>query len=66
MSNSDREIALAFETAIKPFILYLYSEAELDIPEGFVPATEGPRLVAALREQGYATHFSTRKGKEIT
>lgn len=43
--------------ALVPLMCHLYQEAGLKLPEKFNPDTEGPRLVAALRAQGFATQF---------
>jgi hypothetical protein len=63
--TTDHDIALAFKTAIKPFVLKLYEEAELEIPEVFNADVEAQRVIVSLREQGYSTKFKIAKSKEI-
>ncbi len=42
---------------IIPFIVHLYDEAKIEMPVVFDPDIEGPRLVASLRAQGFASQF---------
>lgn len=59
---SDHEIATIFEAEFKPLLVHLYSEAGLAIPQThFDHLEEGPRLVVALRTQGFNAKF----GEEI-
>ena len=52
--------ALAFfHFQAHPLLLHLYLEAEIDLPLRFDHKVEGPRLVAALRAQGFAAQFQT-------
>ena len=41
----------------QPLLVHLYMEAKLQIPTHFDYKIEGPRLVAALREQGFSMNF---------
>ena len=51
----DHDIVQACKGQIIPLMVYIYAEAGLEVPLDFNHITEGPRLVAELRAQGYAT-----------
>ena len=56
---SDKEVLRFFRFHLHPMLIHLYMEAKLEVPLEFVYKIEGPRLVAALREQGFATQFKS-------
>ena len=69
MTREASEIhALAFwQFQARPLLAMLYREARLVYPsERFDWATEGPRLVAALRNQGFDFHFIDKQGEEVS
>ena len=56
---SDKEVLQFFRFHLHPMLVHLYTEARLEVPVEFDHKIEGPRLVAALREQGFATQFKS-------
>lgn len=56
----DSEILKFFHFHCHPLLLHLYIEAQLEVPEQFDYKIEGPRLVAALRAQGFAAQFNSK------
>lgn len=46
-----------FNFQCQPLLVHLYLEAKLSVPDKFDCKIEGPRLVAAFREQGFSFHF---------
>jgi hypothetical protein len=54
---SDTDILRFFRFHLHPMLVHLYMEARLEVPVKFDYKIEGPRLVAALREQGFSTKF---------
>ena len=62
---SEHDAAMFFEKQMQPFLMHLYSEAGIGIPENFDFTIESARIVVALREQGYASHFKTKLGREV-
>ena len=60
MTTHDDEIVRFFCTQLSPLLLHLYKEAQLEVPTVFHAHIEGPRLVAALRTQGFTAQFTTQ------
>jgi hypothetical protein len=62
--HADEEITsqALVERVFRPLLLHLYEHAELDIPKEFLIEVEGPRLVAALRTQGFNAVFPVGRG----
>jgi hypothetical protein len=58
---SDKEVLRFFRFHLHPMLVHIYLEAKLEVPIEFDHKIEGPRLVAALREQGFATQFKSLK-----
>ena len=58
---SDKEVLRFFRFHLHPMLVHLYMEAKLEVPLEFDHKIEGPRLVTALREQGFATRFKSTK-----
>jgi hypothetical protein len=56
---SDKEVLRFFRFHLHSMLVHLYLEAKLEVPLEFDHKIEGPRLVAALREQGFATQFKS-------
>lgn len=63
--HTDAEVVRFFHHHIHPLLIHLYVEARIEVPDEFNYRTEGPRLVAALREQGFNLHFIDTKGKVV-
>lgn len=49
------------EEIFRPMLLHMYEQANLAIPEKFCVDVEGPRIVAALRTQGFNSRFPVVK-----
>jgi hypothetical protein len=57
---TETEIVRFFNFECQPLLLMLYQEARISPPTTkFDHKIEGPRLVAALREQGFSFQFPT-------
>jgi len=63
--HTDAEIVRFFHHHFHPFLVHLYKEARLEIPPAFDYAIEGPRLVAALRAQGFDLKFTDTTGEVV-
>ena len=63
---SDTEVLRFFRFHLHPMLVQMYMEAKLEVPEFFDHKTEGPRLIAAFRAQGFDLHFIDKAGREIT
>ena len=61
---SDEQILKFFRFHLHPLLVHLYMEAKLEVPNEFDYKIEGPRLVTALREQGFATQFKSINSRE--
>jgi len=57
---TDEKILKFFHQQLHPLLAHLYLEARIEVPQEFNHKVEGPRLVAALREQGFSTQFKTK------
>ena len=58
---NDLDVLRFFRFQAQPLLLHLYMEARLDAPtSNFDHKIEGPRLVAALREQGFSFQFISK------
>lgn len=55
---TDEKALQFFRFQAHPLLVHLYMEAQLEVPDEFDNKIEGPRLVAALRAQGFATQFN--------
>ena len=60
MIMNDELILKFFRSQLHPLLAYLYLEARVEVPEEFDHKVEGPRLIAALRAQGFATKFNCK------
>jgi hypothetical protein len=61
MTINDEEIVRFFKTQLQPLLMHLYQEAQLEVPVSFHASVEGPRIVSALRTQGFTAQFKTEK-----
>ena len=59
--KKDIDVLRFFRFHLHPMLVHLYLEANLEVPMEFDYKIEGPRLVAALREQGFAAQFKSLK-----
>ena len=57
---TDEQVLKFFHYHMHPLLMHLYLEARIEVPTQFDHKTEGPRIVAALREQGFITQFKTK------
>ena len=62
---SDSEVIRFFRFHLHPMLVLFYTEARLEVPEYFDWKVEGPRLVSALRAQGFDLKFTDKTGKEV-
>ena len=63
MTNLQKDIDVIrfFRFHLHPMLVHLYMEAQLEVPLDFDHKIEGPRLVAALRTQGFTLKFPMTK-----
>ena len=59
--GTTKEYAEACKGEFIPFIVYIYAQAGLECPKDWNHGTEGPRIVAALRTQGFSAQFPVAK-----
>ena len=57
-ADNDEKILRFFHHHLHPLLMFLYTQSKLEAPLDFDWKLEGPRLVVALREQGFATQFN--------
>ena len=62
--TSDKEVIRFFRFHLHPMLVHLYMEAQLEVPMDFDYKIEGPRIVVALRAQGFKTKFPTTNSRE--
>ena len=57
--HTDAEFVRVAKDQLIPLVVFLYDQAELEVPWTWDAAVEGPRLVAALQAQGFTARFGT-------
>ena len=63
LEHSDAEYAEVCKTQLVPLVLFLYAQADLEIPMYWEHDVEGPRLVTALQAQGFTARFGVVEEK---